>query len=367
MNAICPRGVYQLLLIPYLAIQCTSSLSASSDLDFLKVHPESVTIFQREHLPELALGNARSLEYVNMYATYGKTHTAAMLGRALYYFPIYERHLSARQMPLELKYLSLVESELRTDIESPSGAVGLWQFMTPTARYYGLRINDWRDERRDPEVATQAAVEYLKDLYTEFGNWELVIGAYNCGSGRMHSAVRRAKSTDFAKVRKYLPIQTQTYLAKFYAAAYIANFFEVYHIVPKIPATLSGGTTRIEVKEVNSFYDVASICRLSLTKIKRLNPQYIQGIWPEGSRGIWLVLPEEPARRYLERFNRMPPRIDVLPEDALSQRDPDYLPVTEPYRIINSPVVDLGTRWPAEDQTQGKRGYYSKYFLRGEA
>lgn len=367
MNSIRPRGVYQLLLVPYLAIQCTSALNAHNDFDFLGVHPEAVTIFERDHLPQLALKNARSLDYVTMYATYGKAHTAAMLGRGLYYFPIYERHLSAHKMPLELKYLSLVESELRTDVESPSGAVGLWQFMTPTAKYYGLRISEWRDERRDPEAATQAAVKYLKDLYAEFGNWELVVGAYNCGSGRMHRAVQLAKSNDFARVRKFLPLQTQTYLAKFYAAAYVANYFEDYQIVPKIPAALSGGTTRIDVKEVNSFYEVARICDLPISKIKRLNPQYLQGLWPEGCGGISLVLPEEPALRYLEYFNRIPRRMDVKPYEALSGGSDDFLPVTEPHRILNSPVIDLGTRWPADKQTQGKRGYYSKYFLRGEA
>ncbi|WP_373548370.1 lytic transglycosylase domain-containing protein [Haliscomenobacter sp.] len=367
MNATCPRGVYQLLLAPCLAMSFTGPINANSDYDFLKIHPAAVTIFQHENLPNLALTNAHSLKYVKMYTAYGKVHTAAMLGRGMYYFPIYERHLSAQQMPLELKYLSMVESELRTDVESPSGAVGLWQFMSPTARHYGLRQNDWRDERRDPEAATLAAVRYLKDLYIEFGNWELALGAYNCGSGRMRGAIRRAKSTDFTLVRKHLPVQTQSYLAKFYAAAYISNFFEDYQISPKIPMALSGGTSTIEVKEVNSFAQLSRICHLPISKIKRLNPQYTQGVWPNGAEGIWMVLPEEPARRYLAHFNRMPQRIDILPEDAFANQDSEFLPVTEPYRILNSRLMDLGGRQPAKEQGQEARRYYSKYFLRGEA
>ena len=366
MNTICPRGVYQLLLAPCLAISLVGPVNASSDYDFLKVHPSAVTIFQRDNLPNLALTNKHSLEYVKMYTAHGKVHTSAMLGRGMYYFPIFERHLSAQQMPLELKYLSMVESELRTGVESPSGAVGLWQFMSPTARHYGLHQSDWRDERRDPEAATMAAVKYLKDLYAEFGNWELVVGAYNCGSGRMHDAVRRAKSSDFALVRKHLPMQTQSYLAKFYAAAYIANFFEDYQISPKLPTALNGGTRSVEVKEVNSFAQLSRICRLPVSKIQRLNPQYIQGAWPDGVGSIWMVLPEESALRYLAHFNRMPQRIDVLPEEALHE-DSAYLPVTEPYRILNSMLVDLGGRQPAKEQSQGTRRHYSKYFLRGEA
>lgn len=366
MNTICPRGVYQLLLAPCLAMSLVGPVKASSDCDFLKIHPSAVTIFQRDNLPNLALTNEHSLAYIKMYTAHGKAHTIAMLGRAMYYFPIFERHLSAQQMPLELKYLSMVESELRTDVESARGAVGLWQFMSSTARHYGLRQSDWRDERRDPEAATLAAVKFLKDLYAEFGNWELVVGAYNCGSGRMHNAVRRAKSTDFALVRKHLPVQTQSYLAKFYAAAYISNFFEEYQISPKLPAALSGGTCSVEVKEVNSFAQLSRICRLPISKIKRLNPQYLQGTWPDGVGGIRMVLPEEPARRYLAHFNRMPQRIDVLPEEALHDNS-SYLPVTEPYRILNSILVDLGGRQPAKEQSQGTRRYYSKYFLRGEA
>lgn len=366
MNTTCPRGVCQLLLAPCLAISFAGPINANADYDFLKIHPAAVTIFQRDNLPNLALTNLHSLEYVQMYTAHGKAHTAAMLGRGMYYFPIFERHLSAQQMPLELKYLSMVESELRTDVESPSGAVGLWQFMPATGQHYGLRQSDWRDERRDPEAATLAAVTYLKDLYTEFGDWELVVGAYNCGSGRMRSAVRRAKSTDFALVRKHLPLQTQSYLAKFYAAAYISNFFEDYQIVPKTPAALNGGTRSIEAKEVNSFAQLSRICRLPISKIKRLNPQYLQGAWPAGVGSIWMVLPEEPARRYLAHFNRTPQRIDVLPEEALHE-DSAYLPITEPYRILNSILVDLGGRQPAKEQVQGTRRYYSKYFLRGEA
>jgi hypothetical protein len=167
-------------------------------------------------------------------------------------------------------------------------------------------------------------------------------------------------------VRKHLPVQTQSYLAKFYAAAYIANFFEEYQIVPKTPAALNGGTRSIEVKEVNSFAQLSHICRLPVSKIKRLNPQYLQGAWPDGIGSIWVVLPEESARRYLAHFNRMPQRIDVLPEEALHEGSA-YLPVTEPYRILNSMLVDLGGRQPAKEQGQSTRRYYSKYFLRGEA
>lgn len=367
MNTISPRGVYTLLLLPYMAIGFTDSIQANADHDFLRVHPSQVTVFQRENLPALAHSTANSREYVNMYTVTGKVHTAAMLGRGLYYFPIYERHLSAQNMPLELKYLSMVESELRTDVESASGAAGLWQFMPTTARNFGLRIESWRDERRDPEAATGAAVMYLKELYAEFGNWELVLGAYNCGSGRMRNAIRRARSTDFALVRKHLPVQTQQYLAKFYAAAYISHHFQDFQIAPVVPDALKGGTTRIEVLEVNSFLDISRICRTSIGRIKRLNPQYTQGVWPKGSGGIWMVLPEEPARRYLAHFNRVPQRIDVLPEEALSASRSAYLPVTEPHRILNSRLVDLGGRQPAKEQSQGAQRYYSKYFLRGEA
>lgn len=365
MNTIQPGGVYPLLMATCMFISLTGPLNANPDHDFLKVHPAEVTIFQRDELPNLALSNVHSREYVEMYTRDGKVHTAAMLGRGLYYFPIFERHLSENNLPLELKYLAMVESELRTDVESASGACGLWQFMPSTARHYGLHINNHRDDRRDPEAATAAAVNYLKDLYAEFGNWELVVGAYNCGSGRMRNAVRRAKSTDFQVVQKHLPIQTQAYLAKFYAAAYISNFFQDFEIAPKMPLALSGGTTRVEVKEVKSFAQVAQISRLPISKIKRLNPQFFQGVWSDESSAS-LVLPEEGARRYLAHFNRIPQRIVVSTQYTLSDEASAFLPITAPYRILNSILLDQSGRYPAREQTQTGLSNFSKYFLHEE-
>lgn len=365
MNTKRPRGVYKLLLVSCIAMSYTSPTKANPDYDFLRVHPVQSSIFLKEKLTKLVQSNSHSREYVEMYTVTGKTHTAALLGRALYYFPIFERHLSDQHMPLELKYLSMVESELRTDVESGSGAVGLWQFMPSTAKHYGLRIESWLDERRDPESATAAAVIYLKDLYTEFGNWELVVGAYNCGSGRMRRAVRKAGSNDFAQVARHLPEQTQEYLAKFYAAAYVSFHFQDFNIAPHLPLALSGGTKRIEVSEIHSFQELSRICKLSITKIKRLNPQYLDGVWPEGNQEISILLTEDAALRYLSHFNRIPQRIDVLPEEALA--DDGYLPVTQPYRILNSLLIDLGGRTSTPERTQGKRGYYSKYFLKEEA
>jgi hypothetical protein len=180
----------------------------------------------------------------------------------------------------------------------------------------------------------------------------------------MRRAVRRAGSNDFAQVARHLPEQTQEYLAKFYAAAYVSFHFQDFNIAPQLPLALSGGTKRIEVSEIHSFQELSRICKLSIVKIKRLNPQYLDGTWPEGNQELSMLLTEEAALRYLAHFNRIPQRIDVLPEEALA--DDGYLPVTQPYRILNSLLINLGGRTSTPERTQGKRGYYSKYFLKEE-
>ncbi len=236
--------------------------------------------------------------YLNIYLLQRPQHTAEMLGWAAVYFPIFERELAAAGLPTDLKYLTIVESALNPNALSKSGAGGLWQFMKPTARECGLVINSYVDERMDPEKSTRAAVKYLKQLYNQFGNWELVMAAYNAGPGRVRSAVRRAGTSDYWKMARYLPKETRSYVPGFIAASYLMNFHDEHNIHVVYPEHAMGGMTTILVYQGMSISEVARRAGMTIEKVKQLNPSYIRNYVPASSYGHALVLPTASAELF---------------------------------------------------------------------
>jgi Transglycosylase SLT domain len=174
--------------------------------------------------------------YLSLYVKKGKRQSVALLKRALFYFPIFERHLASRELPLSLKYLPMVESELREEVVSPYHAAGLWQFVPRTARHYQLKVGKHIDQRFDTELSSAAAAQLLADLHVKFDDWFLVLAAYNCGEGRVRRALRYAKTDTYGCVKKYLPSQTRSYISKFIAAACLANYHAEYGIILPLPA-----------------------------------------------------------------------------------------------------------------------------------
>ncbi|MFT5765234.1 MAG: membrane-bound lytic murein transglycosylase D, partial [Saprospiraceae bacterium] len=217
--------------------------------------------------------------------------TEKLIGKSSMYFLMIDDSLRKYNLPRELKYMVIIESRCDIKVKSPAGAVGLWQFMPRTARKYGLKIDNYVDERCDPYKSTSAAMKYLSDLYARFGDWTLAIASYNCGEGRMQQAMRKAKSRNFWKVRKELPKETQLYIPKFIAATYLMDNYLFYDLHPAYPDYDVQMTKTVIVYERKSFKQIAEDTGYSVELIKRLNPAYKRGIIPPSAEGRYLILP----------------------------------------------------------------------------
>jgi membrane-bound lytic murein transglycosylase D len=235
--------------------------------------------------------NDQVLLHVKRYVANGYRDTEAILGRSTFFFPIFEHFLGKYQLPESLKYLPMIESGLLPTINSHVGAGGLWQFMPSTARFYGLRVDEYVDERYDPYKATEAAVKLLGDLYGQFGDWSLVLAAYNCGPGRVANAIRLSGNPTFDGLKGYLPDQTQDYLPRYVAAAYVANYYASHELTPRVPSYLQGETRTLYVNHYVSFRDIARSAGLDMNTIALLNPSFLGYAVPESKKGNYLILP----------------------------------------------------------------------------
>ncbi|MDH6355378.1 membrane-bound lytic murein transglycosylase D [Dysgonomonas sp. PH5-45] len=257
------------------------------------VYPDSVYINRLYSFPsimELAY-NPIVRTYIDMYSGRRRNQVAYMLARGDYYFPIFEHALDKYDLPLELKYLPVIESALKPTAVSPMGATGLWQFILGTGKMYDLEINSLVDERRDPLKATDAAARYLKDLYGIYGDWNLVIAAYNCGPRNVNKAIRRSNGrTDYWSIYPYLPRETRGYVPAFIAATYIMNYYKEHNICPmeyEFPSTLD----TITVNKTVHFQQIADILNIPIEDIRTLNPQYKKDMVPGDYKPYYICLP----------------------------------------------------------------------------
>lgn len=214
-----------------------------------------------------------------------------LLGAANFYFPIFEEVLESEGLPLELKYLPVIESALRPQATSRAGAGGLWQFMVPTAKQCGLKVNSIVDERRDPFKSTHAAAQYLKYLYRIYGDWNLVIAAYNCGPGNVNKAIRRANgSRDYWEIYPYLPLETRGYVPAFIGANYVMNYYCEHKICPMRTELPMQCDTIMTTHNV-SLKQIAEYCGIDLKYLRALNPQYRQDLVPGETELSSICLP----------------------------------------------------------------------------
>ena len=213
-------------------------------------------------------------------------------------------NLEEAQLPSELKYLSIVESALVPTARSRSGAVGLWQFMPPTGKDYGLRINSTVDERRDPNKSTKAALKYLSKLHKRYGNWELALAAYNGGPGRVNRAVKRGRSKNFWRIQKHLPRETRNYVPAFIAATYIMNYYEMHNLVPIYPEPDLQSTRSEKIYDRLSFNEIANITGAPMYLIKQLNPSFKRQYIPTSRNGNWVILPQQYMPALLNHIGR---------------------------------------------------------------
>ena len=238
---------------------------------------------------------------IDRYTKKGRSQVSYLLGISEFYFPIIEEEIDRLGVPHELKYLPIIESALNPKAASRMGAKGLWQFMFTTGKLYGLKANNYIDERFDPIKSTTAALLYLKDLYDMFQSWELAIAAYNCGPGNVKKAIKRSGgNTDFWKIYPWLPNETRGYLPGFIAANYIMTFYEDHGICPMEP-NIPIATDTIHINKNLHFKQIAEVCGTDIEEIRALNPQFIKDIIPGENETYILRLTNNTITKFLEK------------------------------------------------------------------
>lgn len=239
-------------------------------------------------------------KFIDMYATRLRQKVAFMLSANNFYMPIFEEALDLYDLPLELKYLPVIESALNPMATSRQGAVGLWQFMLATGKIYGLQVTSLIDERRDPIKSTRAAARYLKDLYDIYHDWNLVLAAYNCGPGTINKAIRRSGGEkDFWKLYNYLPQETRGYVPAFIAANYIMTYYCEHNISP-LEMRMPEGTDTIHISRPLNLQQIAAVCNSNIDELRALNPEFKKDIIPGNEKPYALRLSNKMMSCFLE-------------------------------------------------------------------
>lgn len=247
--------------------------------------------------------NAHVQGYIDLYAYRKREQVERMLGLSEYYFPMIEKVFKEYKIPTEFKYLAIVESALNPYAVSPVGATGMWQFMFTTAKMYDLKVTSHIDERRDPLLATRAAAQYFVDMYKRYGDWLLVIAAYNCGPGNVNRAIRKAGGGQktFWEIRQYLPQETRGYVPAYIAANYIMSCAEMHNLYPAYP-NFSFMTDTLHISKPIAFKDIERLCGVNSEELKILNPIFKKGFIPAYSETYMVKVPA--TRRDLVARNR---------------------------------------------------------------
>lgn len=239
-------------------------------------------------------------DFIDIYAVKKRGLTQRVMGLSNLYFPLYEEILDQEGLPLEFKYLSIVESALNPIAVSRCGATGLWQFMYNTGLLYNLKVNSYTDERRDPVKATHAACQYFKDMYGIYHDWLLVIAAYNCGAGNVNRAIKRSggKKT-FWEIMPYLPQETRGYVPAFIAVNYVMSYAKEHNLYPIAPAYSYFQVDTVNVNRQINFNVLAKQLDLPIEVIAYLNPVYKKNIIPDVEGGLTLRLPTNKLAQFI--------------------------------------------------------------------
>ncbi len=289
-------------------------------------YEELPTELLKSRLEELNARTPFNVEYnpslesvIKRYLKNRRTTMSKLMALSDYYFPMFEEELDRQGLPLEMKYLAIVESALKPQATSRVGAQGLWQFMFSTGKMFGLDVNSYVDERSDPVMATEAAAKYLHSLYTSLGDWDLALAAYNSGPGNVSKAIRRSGGrTNYWNIRQHLPRETAGYVPAFLATMYIFEFAEEHGFKsngPKYPYIL---TDTVKVKKMISLDQVARVTNLPIEELEFLNPSYKLGIIPiVKNENYMLRLPIESVGLFVSNEEA----IYALAEKEFNQRE----------------------------------------------
>ena len=299
-------------LFLFFLLNCSSYQAQQSPLSFSKIKPERVIIdkdsirlrvedinsktpFQIDYTPLLEETIINYLE--NRQATYLELYS-----KSDYFFPIFENALQKYNVPLELKYIPVIESALNPRAKSRVGATGLWQFMFNTAKDLDLKVNSYVDERMDPIKSSEAAAKYLSELYARFNDWNLAIAAYNYGPGNIRRAIKASGYSNFWNLRGYLPKETANYVPSFIATLYLFEFAHKHEIKMKSKEMKLALTDSIPIKKMVSFSHIADKIGLPLDTLNFLNPSYIHSIIPNvKNKQYYLTLPQAYTDAFIEK------------------------------------------------------------------
>ena len=275
-------------------------------------------------------------KFIDRYSGKLRRSVSYMLGAGNFYMPVFEEALEAYNLPLELKYLPVIESALNPTAVSRVGATGLWQFMIGTGKRYGLEVNSLIDERRDPVKASYAAAHYLSDLYKIFDDWSLVIAAYNCGPDKVNKAIHRAKgSADYWNIYPYLPKETRGYVPAFIAANYIMNYYCDHNICPMV-TELPLKTDTVVVNKDLHLEQIAQVLNINIQHLRNLNPQYRRDIVNGLNKPMTVRLPATLIGSFIDQ------------EDTIYNFKTDEL-------LLKRSVVEVNQ----EEPKVSRRSYYS--------
>ena len=238
--------------------------------------------------------------YIILYSEKMPTKMSSMLALSQYYFPIFEEIFDRYGLPKELKYMAVIESAFNPVAVSRAGAKGMWQFMYNTAKMYGLTINSFVDERLDPVKSADAAARYMRDAYRIFGDWNLAISSYNCGSGNVNKAMRRSGSREFWPVYNYLPRETRGYVPAFVGAMYACTYYREHGLVPETDS-MPVQVDTFHIRRMLHFQQVSALTGVSVEMLKKLNPQYVHDIVPGTAKEEYVLrLPYQYTSKFIE-------------------------------------------------------------------
>lgn len=238
--------------------------------------------------------------YIILYSEKMPTKMSSMLALSQYYFPIFEEIFDRYGLPKELKYMAVIESAFNPVAVSRAGAKGMWQFMYNTAKMYGLTINSFVDERLDPVKSADAAARYMRDAYRIFGDWNLAISSYNCGSGNVNKAMRRSGSREFWPVYNYLPRETRGYVPAFVGAMYAFTYYREHGLVPEADS-MPVQVDTFHIRRMLHFQQVSALTGVSVEMLKKLNPQYVHDIVPGTAKEEYVLrLPYQYTSKFIE-------------------------------------------------------------------
>lgn len=296
-------------------------------------------------------------KFIDRYSGRLRRSVSFMLGASNFYMPIFEEALEAYNLPLELKYLPVIESALNPKAVSRVGATGLWQFMLSTGKRYGLEVNSLVDERRDPVKASWAAAHYLSDLYKIFDDWSLVIAAYNCGPSKVNQAIHRAKgSADYWNIYPYLPKETRGYVPAFIAANYIMNYYCDHNICPMVTELPMKTDTVVVNKDVH-LEQIAQVLNIDIKHLRNLNPQYRRDIVNGLNKPMAVRLPASLVGAFIDQEDSI---YNYKTDELLLKRDVvavnEDVPSVSHSRSYSSQRSSASSRSKSSRGKKGKKG-----------